>query len=311
MTVLPRTPGEAPCLRNRVLATRFETRLWVADGGRGLALNVGWPIDRHELSVDGAYLFALGDRGQRGAVWQVSTGRCVLEILGASVRTQSLRASLATIGDSPYCLASTRQGALVAHALTDGGRPGWQNLSGWVAFYVERAVPLGGDWLAIHGSRHAEQYYTAAIVPTRELLDDTEVLQTALRERPAMVSWGYEIAVGPAGPEQAVMLKDPSWDDDDRPDDPDEATRGFLFWDLASGRVVERLPYAGEIPNAGTIAATARHAAIARADSLELIERGSGASSTIEALAFDPYRFEVARATSRGTVVEPVVVTPR
>ncbi|HVV86512.1 MAG TPA: hypothetical protein VHE35_25820 [Kofleriaceae bacterium] len=307
MTYDPNT-WTAPCLRGGVLATRRDEGVHVVGRGAARDLVPGWPIDRHELSADGQHLVVIGDRGRRLMAWDVATGGCVLDVFSGTDRAESVRGGVVTIAGKPRCLAEIEPTMLAIYTLGVAGRTAWQNLTGWVAFSVERVVPLDDGWLAVHGSGHAEQYYTVVIVPGAALLDDTERLQDDLRRRGSMRAWGYDLAVGPAGPRRAVVLKDPGWSEDnpaDPADGPDEALRGFQVWDLATSTVIERVPYDGDIANAGVIGARDGTFVIARAGGVDVVDR-AGQVRRLDGLAFDPHRFELAHQRGARIVIEPL-----
>lgn len=303
---LPHPGGDALVVRACTIVSRTDTGLVVSDSHGVRRLDAGWSVWRHELSSDGRYVMALDADGSRGQVWDARTGAPLLALAGGSPHRHSLRAGLAEVSGAACALVDDRRDVLSVFAVADGRRAAWLNLSGWVGFRVERIVALPAGWLAVHGSRHAEQYYTVALLPGHAVLRDTEILQTTLRERTGPSWWGYEIAAGPAGDGQVVIARNPEWDAAQRPDHPDDDLRGFLVWDLAAAAVVQRVPYDGEIPNGGAIGADAHQIAIERNGHVELIARAGGRPRIVPALALDPYRMTVARAERDGIAIAPI-----
>jgi hypothetical protein len=296
--VLTDPGGDRLVVRGPTVVARHSDGLVIADADGVRAVRVPWPVWRHELSTDGAYLLVLGDEGRRGQVIETKTGAHLLDLSGGSENRHSLRAGLVTIGGRAYVLADPRRGSLAIWSLDSTERIASVNLSGLTTFRLERIVPLAAGWVALHGSRFAEQYYTIAIVAESELLADPEALQAVLLSRPAPSWWGYETAIGPAGLSHAVIARNPEWDPDEPPEWEDEDLRGFLVWDLHAGRVVDRLRWTGAIPNGGVIGADSRCVAIERDGEVEVIDRVTGASRVLAGLALDPYRLSV--ATRRG-----------
>lgn len=300
--------GDQLVLRSAVAAARVDMGLAIADPHGLRTVTPPWPVWRHELSPDGALLLAIGDEGRRGQIWSTATGALLLELVGSSADYHCLRAGIAEIDGHGYALTDTKRGVLSVLGLDGGERVAWLNLNGLTTFRVNRVVPLEVGWIALHGSRFAEQYYTVAIVPAHEVLTDTEALQSVLLERPAPWWWGYQVAIGPAGAGQAVIVRDPKWEEDDgEPEWEDEDLRGFLFWDFMERRVVDRLRWSGAIPNGGTLGADRDRIAIERVGVVEVVDRKSGESHLTSALALDPYRLTIARRDGHGLVIEPLV----
>jgi hypothetical protein len=303
---LPLRPTTPAVLRHQTIVWRGEDELTVVDAGGARSIAADWKLEHHELTPDGHYLLARGDDGKRAQVWDLSNDRRVLALVGDEGRRQSLRASLGTIDGDTYVFITswTRRHALVLRSLRDGNQQAWLSTSGMIGFGVERVVPLGGDWLAVHGHGDGEYYDTVVAIPARESLTDVEVLQTALRERPGIKEWGYRVAIGPAEPGRAVVYRDAEWDDDDRPDDPDEGFRGLEIWDLAAREIVERIPHDERVPNGATIGASAPKIAIDMGGHVDVVARpAGGVIRSVDALALDPYRLEVALTDGEHVVI--------
>jgi hypothetical protein len=302
---VPLLPAGPAVLRHQTIAWRGERELVLidADGARTIAAD--WPLDYHELTPDGCYLLARGDEGRRAQVWETGSGRRMLELSGDEVRPESLRASLGAIGGDTYAFVFSwpRRHQLALLSLDDGKQRGWLSTSAMSAFRVERVIPLGGDWLGIHGYRDGEYSDTVVAIPAQGSLDDYDVLQAALLEQPRIWQWGHRVAIGPAEPGRAVVYRDAEWDDENRPDDPDEAFRGLEIRDLAARKVVERIPHDDQVPNLATIGASPTAIAIEMGGHVNVVTRPNGEVRRVDALALDPYRLEVASADGEHIVI--------
>lgn len=301
--LLPTGPAE---LRHRAIVWRGERELVVidADGIRTIAAD--WPLEYHEVTPDGRHLLARGDGGRCAQVWELRSNRRLLEIVGDEARRQSLRASLGPIGDDTYAFVFrwSRRYELALLTVSDGEQRGWLSASGMIAFRIERVIPLGGDWLGVHGHRDSEYSDTVVPIPALASLDDYDVLQSALRQQPRIWEWGYRVAIGPAEPGRAVVYRDAEWEDDDRPDDPDEAFRGLQIWDLSTRKIIERIPHDEPVPNMATIGASATAIAIDMGGRVHVVARpGGGVIRSVDALALDPYRLEVAIVDGEHVVI--------
>lgn len=298
--------SEHSTLRGDVLAIASGRALEFFGPRDSCSVIAPWPIWSCELSCDGSHALALSEDGREGRVWTTDTGGVVRDLEG-DVSRHSLRAGFATIDGRLFVVADSRRRSLSLVPIDSASDGAAINLSGLATFRLERVVDLGAGFIGLHGSRHAEQYYTGAVLPGRSLLSDTEALQSVLRSSLAPWWWGYELAIGPGPSGQVVVAKNPEWDaDQGAPERLDEDLRGFVFWDPTLARVVDRLPWHGPIPNAGTIGADADRIAIERRDGVELISRATGESRVIEAIALDPYRMVIARR--RGGGVEVVAI---
>jgi len=297
--------GHHLVLRAAVAVARTDAGLAIADL-RGVRTVVPpWSVWRYALSPNGTYLMAIDDQGRRGQIWSTANAIPLLELVGGSEHRHCLRSGVAEIGARGYALTDATRGALSVFEFERGERVAWLNLSGLTTFEVDRVIQLEPGWIALHGNRYAEQYYTVAIVPIEEVFTDPEVLQSVLLARPSPWWWGYQVAIGPATPGQAVIARNPEWEEGD-PEWKDEDLRGFLFWDLARQQVVGRLPWDGAIPNGGTIGADPDRIAIERAGAIDVIDRKSGESRTVPGSALDPYRLTIARRDGGSVVIEPL-----
>jgi hypothetical protein len=302
---VPLQPLGPAVLRHRTIVWRGERELLAIDADGARTIHADWPLDYHELTPDGRYLLARGDEGRRAQVWEIRSGRRMLELLGDEVRPHSLRANLGTVGDCTYAFAFRwpRRHELALLAVHDGAQRGWLVASGMIAFRIERVIPLGGDWLGVHGFRDGEYSDTVVAIPGRAALDDYDVLQAALLQQPRVWEWGHRVTIGPAEPGRAVIYRDAEWEDDDRPDDPDEAFRGIQILDLPTRKIVERIPHDERVPNLATIGASSEVIAIEMGGHVNVVDRASGAVRRVDALALDPYRLEVAVADGEHVVI--------
>lgn len=283
-------------LRARTVVWHVDRSIFVvsADGVRSIGND--WPIERHEVSSDGRYVLALGDDSRRARVWEAATARLMLDLVGDPERRQSLRVGLSSSnGETLAWVASTRRKTeLFSLAVHDASERAWVSTSGLLSFHVERIVELGSGWSAVQGFRHAEQYDTAVAVRTHAMLADPETLQTALRTRPKIGTWGYRVAVGPVTGGQVVFFRDPELDDEEPPNDPDEALTGLMIWDLEQARVVERIAYRrGDVLNGSVLGGNAAVVAVEVGGRIDVVTRRTGEVRQVEGLALDPYRLEV------------------
>lgn len=300
--------GAKLVLRQRTLSWYAGQSLFIADAQGTRSFQSDWAVQRHELTPDGRYLLALGDDGKRAQIWEISSGRPLVDLVGDPERRQSLRVGFATIGGELFvCVArASRKTALSIVSLSDAKERAWLSTSGMIGFHVESIVQLGPDWVGIHGFRHAEQYDTVVAIPAGEMLNDSEILQTALRERPSVQEWGYRVTLGPAGPGQAVIFRDPEWDADDLPDDPEEAFSGFAIWNLATARVLQRIPQTSTMLNGAVIGSNERLIAAELSAHIEIISRETAEVQSIEGVALDPYSMEIARFEGDTLIVSRI-----
>jgi hypothetical protein len=189
--------------------------------------------------------------------------------------------------------------------VSDGTKQGWLSTAGMIWFKVEQVSPLQPSWLAVQGFIPGEYYDTIVVIRADEVLGDVEVLQTALRELPSVKEWGYRIAVGPVGPTSAVLFRDPEWDEQEPPDDPNEAFRGLVIWDLAACRVIQRIEYDGDLQSGATLGGDEHTIAIQARDHVDLVARATGAVQRVEAIALDPFSLEVASLGAGGVSILP------
>ena len=294
-----------PVLRNGTLVWRGEREVTVLDA-RGLRrLPADWLVDRIELASDGGVVLAFGDRHRRAQVWEAVSGARVLTITGQE-RVHSLHGGLAVIEAVPYAFTATRDATISILDLRDNSTRGWLSVTGYVWFQVDRVIGLGPTWLAVVGHRVGEQYDTVVVLSARIALNDPMAIVEALTER-SVNEWGYSVAVGPLSDDGAVIFRDPEWsEDDEAPDDPAAAFCGLVLYDLSRGEICERIPHEA-IPTGATIGGDATRVAIEHADHVELIARGTGgATRTVEAIALDPFRMEVARVVDGAIEIAPL-----
>ncbi len=207
------------CLRASNLVTRRGDELQILTPGAGRIVSTAWTIDVHELSPDGAYVLARGDQGRRFGVWETATGTLLFEGHDDS-RRESVRASLAPIGDHNHAFVATRSRptALVMRTVPGGLEESWLSTTGMIAFEVQQVQWLGGTWVGVLGHSDGDQFDTVVAVDLQA--PESELLQTALRESPSIKDWGFRVAIGPGTNNQAVIFRDAEWDDGDRPDRP-------------------------------------------------------------------------------------------
>lgn len=195
---------------------------------------------------------------------------------------------------------------IIINDLRDGSTRGWLGITGYVWMQISRVIGLGPKWLAVVGHTVGEGYDTVRVLPARDALDNSMAIIATLRG-PAVKQWGYSVAVGPLSDDGAVIFRDPEWsEDDEAPDDPAAAFCGLVLYDLSRGEICERIPHEA-IPTGATIGGDATRVAIEHADHVELIARGTGgATRTVEAIALDPFRMEVARVVDGAIEIAPL-----
>jgi hypothetical protein len=298
-----RPPTGAAVLRSRTVVWREQQALIVVDASGVRTIPHDWDLYSHEVTPDGRFVSALGDDGKRAAVSETRTGRRLLDLVGEKERRQSLRASLASIGNELLVFVAHRNKDISILAVHDGTERGWISTTGMIWFHVLRIVPLDGRWLAVHGYHDGEGRDTIVAIPAIQALQDPMFLYGALTERPSVKEWGYRIAVGPAGPGRAVFFRDPQWGDDEPVDDPAESFHGLVVWDLESKRVVQRISYRGKVEDGATLGADGERVAIEAGGHIDVVARSTGEVRQIEADALDPYRLEVVRAQGETITV--------
>lgn len=292
----------AACLRASNLAARRGNELQILARGAEHVVSTAWTIDAHELSPDGAYVLARGDQGRRFGVWDTATGALLFEGHDDS-RRESIRASLAAVGDNTRAFVATRSrpSALVVRMVPGGLEECWLSTIGMIAFEVQQVQSLGGTWVGVLGHSDGDQFDTVVAVDLRAR--DTELLQTALREPPSIKDWGYRVAIGPGTDSQAVIFRDAEWDHDDVPDDEADAFVGIAVWDLATAKVIQRIPYRGPVAVGAEIGGDASRVAVQLPDHVVWISRVDGVEHRIDALALDPYHLAVAHVDGADIVI--------
>jgi hypothetical protein len=259
-----------------------------------------WDVNSLELTRDGAFVLASGDDAKRAAVWEVRTGRQVFEAVGDLGRRQSLRAGLGVFGDELYVFSYVYSRNISVFRVRDAVECGWMATTGMFWYHVSRMFALDENWLAVHGYHDGEGRDTIVAVRALEALRDPMVLYGALFENPSVREWGYRSAVGPAGPGHAVIFRDPEWEDDDPPDDPTEAFRGLVVWDLDRQQVIQRLDYDGDVEREAPIGADAHRVALMRRDgSIDVVLREDGSVHRVGGMTLDPFRLEVAQVDAK------------
>jgi hypothetical protein len=218
-----------------------------------------------------------------------------MNIVGDETKRQSLRAGLAAIGDQLFVIIAVRNRDMSIRTVPDGTEQGWICATGVIWFQVLNFVHLHGQWLAIHGYHGDDQYNTVAAIPLLEALQDPMALYGALTEQPCIKEWGYRVAIGPAGQTQAVVFRDPEWDDDDPSNNSTESFCGFIVYDLESKNVIQRIAYEGEIKDGAIIGANDERVAFEAEGGVILVSRVTGRVRRIEGTALDPYRLIIAR----------------
>lgn len=285
---------DALVLRSHVAVWREENALTVVGPSGSRSVVTDWKIDSHELTPDGQFVLALGDDGQRGAVWKTSTGQKLLDLVGQEGRRQSLRAGLVTIQDELFALVAVRNKEVLVVSARDGRERGWIATTGMLWFHVVHIFQLDPVWLVLQGYHDGEARDWIVAVRGNDTLEDTMLLYRALVEHEGVSQWGYRLAVGPAGAGQAVTARDPEWADNEPPDDPNESFHGLEIWDLASSQVVQRLAYEGNFETYAAIGADSTKVAIAGSH-IDLVDRETAVVKSVEGGTLDPYRLECAR----------------
>lgn len=290
---LPDVTADAPAvLRGGVLVWREERRLVVVGAGEPRTIALEEPVTHHTLSVGGRYLLARSADGRRATVWNTSTGERLLALESESKLQQQLRASLGELAGEPVAYVYDHgPRRLVLRSLVDGGERAWWSTSGYTGVKVESVTAIELGWVGTLCHRDGEQY--DSVVVTRASADPV-VLQRGLAERGHAQVWGHRVAVGPAGPGQVVLYRDPEWEPDDEPE-PAEALVGFVIHDLESASVVQRLEHAAHVANGAAVAADAARVVVAVAGGVRIVDRATGEAAEVTAIAFDPYRLESAR----------------
>jgi hypothetical protein len=304
-----RLPGQvtgAPILRNRVAVWRGERALVVVDGHGERRLSVNWAIDRVELSADGQYVLAFGDGHRRAEVWNTASGASVLQVEGDG-RRHSLHGGLAQLGGAPCALTAVRDKTMSITDLRDRSQPGWLSITGYTWFQVERVVGLSPAALAVIGHIEGEQYDTVLVLPAQAVLEDSQALMAALSAQPTIKQWGYVVAVGPVGGDAVAIFRDPQWEDDDVPEDPEEAFRGLVVYDVPRRAVQQRIAYPA-VPRGAALGGDAGRLVIERSGDVEIVSRGAdaGAVRRVAAVALDVHRLEVARVDGDELVIAPL-----
>lgn len=295
--------GRTPAvLRAGRLVCRQERSLMVIDRNGTRRIEADWELDAHEVSPDGEYVLGLGDDSKMAAIWEVRTTRRLLQFSGDPEHRQSLRAGLGVFGGDLYGFFYTRNKHVSVINVADGTERGWMATTGTFWFHVSRVLTLDDRYLAIQGHHDGEARDAAVAIPALEASRDPMILYSALYEKPSVKEWGYRVAVGPAGQGHAVFFRDPEWEDEEPPDDPTEAFRGIVIWDLNLMRAVRRLEYDGEVESGAAIGANDRCAALTLKDgNIDQVFLETGRVRRVEAIALDPYRMQAARFEN-GTV---------
>jgi hypothetical protein len=292
----------AAVLRSGRLVCRREGSLIVIDRNGTRSIEADWQLDAHEVTPDGEYVLGLGDDSKMAAIWEARTARRLLQFSGDPEHRQSLRAGLGVFGGDLYGFFYTRNKQVSMINAEDGTERGWMATTGMFWFHVSRILPLDAQWLAIGGYHDGEARDFALAIPALETPRDPMILYGALYEKPSVMEWGYRATVGPAGPGHAVFFRDPEWEDEEPPDDPTEAFRGIVIWDLNLMRAVRRVEYDGEVESGATIGANGNCAAVTlKNGNIDRVSLDTGKVKRVEAFALDPYRMQAARVEN-GTV---------
>jgi hypothetical protein len=298
------TPARALALRAGRLAYCEERAVVVVDADGARPLGADWGVDQCHLAADGRFVAALGDDGRRATVWNAANGERLLNFVGVENRRQSLRIGLATLGEEPLALVAPWNQPISIVRLRDGRERMRLATIALVWFHALGFAELDRDWLAVQGHLDGEQYDSIVTVPRARALSDTDALQAAITESGNIREWGYRIAVGPAEQGRAVFYRDHEWGDDDRPDDPAESFAGFVFWNLAGKEVEQRIAYDGEVTSGAPIGADARRVAVGVHKRVIVVDRATGTTRHVDAVAFDPYRLEILRFEADVAVIE-------
>jgi hypothetical protein len=283
-------------LRSRTLAWHEGSSVIVVNDQGNRVWSADWDVYSLEMTPDGEFLLALGDDGKRASIWEVRSGRKLLDYAGNVNRRQSLRAGLGLFDRELYALFYNYSNNVAVVRVRDGAHTGWMATTGMIWYHVSRFTPLNDRWLAIQGYHDGESRETIVAFPALDVVADPMVLYSALSERPSVLEWGYRAAVGPGGEGHAVFFRDPEWDEDEEPeDDSNEAFRGLVFWDLDRREVVQRVPYNGDPQPETLIGANARRAVVPlKGGGLDVVSLEDGSVVRAQGTALDPYRLEAA-----------------
>lgn len=293
-------------LRGQVIVRREGNVVHVVDGGGARRVEAPWEIERLELSADGKQVIAFGDQIQRALVWDTASGRVLHQAEGDG-RRHSLHGGLCAIDGVPHAFLAVRDGRLTITDLRDGKEAGWLSITGYTWFQVTRIVEVSAGWVAVQGHIKGESKDSMLVFPVAAALTDPLVLQTTLTggEGGGIRDLADRVAVGPAGPGQVGIFRDPDRDpDDEPPDDPDDAFCGVVRWDLHRRVVIDRIPYIAPLADDAMLGGDERMLAIEARGRVDVVELATSDMQHHAGALLDPYRLEIGYVDGDGLLIE-------
>lgn len=263
-------------------------RLLVVD-----AAGLCWLDGRLQVPLDGAPLaIALSPSGDHAAATLGHPGRVVAWRIDGEITARiplgaaHLAAGVAFVrcGDEDVIAIASRN-ALALHRV-DGGALATQPLGGLQASSVHRVA--GGDAVAILGQEFAESRDTLAVFGTAEIPIAPATIGRRFRFLEGLVDTASLLAIGPAGPDRAVIFRDPR-DTEEPLDDgdaraivPREWTYRGYYVATRDGTTVQRIPTDTALASGTPLCASDRAIAAAIDGRIEITPRDGGAPRTLD-----------------------------
>jgi hypothetical protein len=268
-----------------------------------------WPARRLELSRTGRFLLAESRTGDALEVWDLEHDRVAARFGAADARRSTVTGAF--LPDADVVVVSPSQYELEAYALQDTTRLFAGDTRQPRAFAFERIVPASdGDTLAAVGHYFAEMRDSLLILSITRLTSDPDAAGAATVARKPFHDYADRLAVGPCGPDELVVFRDPGdseepEEDEDEVDDSDLfGYRGLYIRSLSHGGIVERIPYDGPLDSGDPLFATPRLIAVGSRDGLDLVKRGTRTPDVERipavAIALDPVQSRVAYIERSG-----------
>lgn len=290
------------------LARGRELTLYRIEGDEARACHqVASEVDVWRLHVAaGGEAAIFGDR-DRAWAWTAAGGVRPLAVRNGP-REQFGVGFAGVEGDAPVVLVAQR-GQLTATSL-DGAPRFTAVLREPRSFYCERFVELPAGHLALHGVEFSDPFDTVIVVELAALARDPQAVQTALAARKPLVDRAPRVVIGRGPGATAVVYRDPEEEEPHDPDDePDELPdvwgfRGFYVRDLATGKLLERVPHTLPLSADAELTATSERFLVRSAATLSILDRSGQAVERIHgrAVALDPVSGVVAVVGDDGTL---------
>ena len=264
------------------------------------------PVGWIELAPDGESALVRDGDGGRAWWWRRGVGLAPL----AAARDSRDRfgcgyvtvdgVSLVLVAQADRLRALDRSGEVRFEA--DLGRPR--------RFQPSSFVELPGGRLALHGHEPDDPFEVIVTVAVDRLARDPAAVHVALTTLAPVWDRSIELAIGPGPGTTAVVFRNPDGEeepddeDDDRPGGDVAAFTGFYLRDLATGALIERVPFAATV-RGGTILHASARAILAFADrTLVSIDRATGTATAIGGTAptFDRASGQIARLDAAGRI---------